>query len=179
MSVYLCSFDYFSDFKVWIKMPKAKKDAPGLDSGIQVIETATMNTISEQLRVMTQKIDGNQREIAQARAYAKEAKLQAAAMKHQVEDALENKPEPFTFKSKGNEKQYLCVMSAINNIIRAMTCCEEGYVENANAYHKRALAKLQERAKCIKIADRMGIRRGIHDEGCRFRRRRGQKIKKS
>ena len=71
-------------------MPRKKDDTSTGNSGIQVIETATMSTISEQLRVMTSKIDANQREIALARNYATDAKTQAAAIKHHLEEVLEN-----------------------------------------------------------------------------------------
>jgi hypothetical protein len=132
-------------------MPNRKKNDTNTGSP-QVITTTNMDNIGEQLRLMNQKLDDNKSEITLACAYAKDAKQQATAAKHHMEE-LSDKPEPYTFKSKGNEKQYQCMMSAINNIIKAMTACEEGIPEEAYHYHKKALARLQERGKCIKIAD--------------------------
>jgi hypothetical protein len=135
-------------------MPRNKKnDESRSGSSPHVIETTSLGSLAEQLRMLHNKIDVNQRETAQARAYAKEAKDHAAAARHEVEEAKENRPDVYTFKSKGNEKQWGIVQGVISNTLRAMTACEEGHPLDANHYHKKVLEAMTLRAKCIKIAD--------------------------
>jgi hypothetical protein len=120
------------------------------------IDTRTLGDLTNQLRLLTDKLDKTQRDATLACSQAKDASASAQALQirlHELQNVQEQNVDTYVFKSKGNETQYKYLLSIIADITRAMTAFENGLPEEVDRNHKKAIAALMLRNKCVKIAD--------------------------
>ena len=136
-------------------MPRVRT-SPGsspTEENVTTIDTRTVGALTDQLRILTDKLDRNQREVASAKAQAKEANDNATSLRIRIQELQDHKPDTYVFQFRGNEIQFKTNIAIIADITRAMTAMENGYIDEAIRHHKRAIAALMLRNKHIKIAD--------------------------
>jgi hypothetical protein len=97
----------------------------------QEVDTSTLRTLAEQLRII-------QRDVSTAKTQAAEAKAENSALKRQLQLQAQSSGS-ISLKSKGNQAQFDANVAVLNELIRALTALEEGHEGEIEEFIRSAI----------------------------------------
>jgi hypothetical protein len=129
-----------------------------------VVDLRTLETLAEQLKLVSEGLLQTRAEAKAARSAAQQAKAANAALKKQLDKQGNNIAGPLEFKSKGNAAQYTANASVITDLARALTALEDGESVDVETAIRAGVQSLNGRNKLIKIADNSSVGWAIIEE---------------
>jgi hypothetical protein len=128
------------------------------------VDTRTLQTLAEQLRMVSEGLLQTRAEARAAKVAAQQAKASNVALQKQLNTQNAVIPGNNEFRSRGNAAQYSANASVITDLARALTALEEGESGNVETAIRAGVQSLNGRNKLMRIADNSSVGWAIIEE---------------